>query len=59
MTVSLRTDPGQQLITFYLPRHEADRLLLQANSLGWSRAELLRRLIKTYLGEPRQAETNG
>jgi hypothetical protein len=49
MTVSLKTDPGQQLITAYFPTELADALRVQANRMGWSRAELLRRLAVEYL----------
>lgn len=47
--MSLKTDPGQQLITAYFPTELADALRVQANRMGWSRAELLRRLAVEYL----------
>lgn len=54
-----RTDPEMRLVTAYLPRADADALVMVANSLGWSRAELLRRaareLIEHYTGN---GETN-
>ena len=49
MIVGLRDDPGQQLINVFVSREDASRLLARANSLGWSRAELLRRIIKDFL----------
>ena len=51
--MSLKTDPDQQAIHLFLPREDAQRLLARANSFGWSRAELLRRLIRAYLGSIR------
>jgi hypothetical protein len=52
MTLSLRDDPSQQLITAYFPTELADALRVRANRLGWSRAELLRRLAVEYLTSP-------
>lgn len=47
--MNLRDDPGQQLINVFVPKDDASRLLARANSQGWSRAELLRRMIKDFL----------
>ena len=49
MIMGLREDPGHALINVFVPKDDANRLLALANSLGWSRAELLRRMIKDFL----------
>jgi hypothetical protein len=54
--MGLRDDPGQQLIAVFVPR-EASRLLARANSQGWSRAELLRRMIKDFLHAAERGNT--
>ncbi len=47
--MNLRDDPGHVLINAFVPRDDAVRLLARAHALGWSRAELVRRMIKDFL----------
>ena len=47
--MSFRDDPGHVLINVFVPRDDAVRLLAHAHALGWSRAELLRTMIRDFL----------
>lgn len=56
--MSLKDDPDQQMITLLMPREDASLLLRRANAMGWSRAELIRRLVSLFLSvHPNQVDT--
>lgn len=47
--MGVRDDPKWQMINAFVSREDARRLLDCANALGWSRSELLRRMIRDFL----------
>jgi hypothetical protein len=56
MSNSYRTDPGMQLVTAYLPKQDADALVVIANDRGLSRAELLRRTTRDLIEQHEKRE---